>query len=163
MDANAKAIAARMSYSLFDDNAAQILDSGPNLIYVDILYRTGDDAHMFAARPPKLWVGRSEDRDYRRAHGRGQVRDAGIVANVDARASKPTRQVPQVLHSHRVIQSFFRTGAPLHFHGQAARQFAVSIQRPILARAAGEWMHHGEIAPLSKRAVNAWHRWSGAS
>jgi hypothetical protein len=43
-----------------------------------------EDGDMIAAGSPDAWIGRHENRNDRRAHGRGQMADAGIVPDVHA-------------------------------------------------------------------------------
>ena len=52
--------------------------------------RTGD---MLAARSPDARIAGQEDGDHGRTHGGGQMRDAGVVADVDARRRDPAGQI----------------------------------------------------------------------
>ena len=52
-----------------------------------------EDSDLWPARGPHLGVGGEEDGDYRRPCGRGQVGNAGVVADVDPRAGQPACQL----------------------------------------------------------------------
>jgi hypothetical protein len=67
----------------------QPADGGDHVAGLRALQR----ATMSAARRPDGGIGGEEDRDHGDACGRGEVRDSGVVADIDARGGKPARQL----------------------------------------------------------------------
>ena len=61
----------------------------------DNLRDTGafQNSDLRAAGSPDAWIAGEEDGDHGRPHGCGQMRDAGVVADVDARRCDPASQV----------------------------------------------------------------------
>ena len=71
--------------------------------------------------------------------------DAGVIADVDARGRKPTRQAVEIFEADGIFQGFLRAGAPFHGHIQMGRKLAETFERPVFAGAAGERVDYGEI------------------
>src|SRR5579885_20243 len=99
----------------------------------------GDEAHSCSARRPNAWVRRSEQRKRGNSGGGRQMGHPRIIANVDARASKPSSQIVQTLETELA-----RPRRPLHRHlgGKRACELFKTSQRPVLARTPGKRMEH---------------------
>ena len=72
---------------------------------------------MGAARGPDLGVGGAEERQNGRTDGGGQVRDAGIVADVQASSCQPAGQVIEIVDAYGAgKRGVVFAGAPFHRH-----------------------------------------------
>jgi hypothetical protein len=105
-----------------------------------------EDGDMIAARGPDARVGGDENRNDRRAHGRGQMADAGIVPDVHARGSDPAGEIVQIFD--------FAREAPLDAF-KLRRDGLKILQRPVFLQAAGIGVNDGEILSRGRRDFNA--------
>jgi hypothetical protein len=86
-----------------DGGVDDVLDAGAN---------EGGDVR--SSRSPNRGIGGEEDRDGGDSHRGGKVRDAGIVADIDAGRGKPAGQMIQVIVADGVLESIFGSGNPLN-------------------------------------------------
>src|SRR5689334_7574770 len=102
-----------------------------------------------ASRSPDGRIaGGPEEREHGSSDRGREVRDSGIVADVEAGAGEPAGQVPEVgnadgLGQRRVVVA----GAPADGHGprKAIGERLKLLERPVLFRAAGEGMDDREV------------------
>ena len=59
---------------------------------------------MGAARRPYVRISGAKKREYRCAHRRSQVRDAGVVPDVQTGARQPAGQLIEIFYTHRAIE-----------------------------------------------------------
>ena len=109
---------------------------------------------MLAAWSPNSWIARSENRGDWYACRRGEMRDAGVITDVQTGLREPASQIPQILISHCVVQRFFGSGAPSHWERKPLRQRAKSIERPVLAFASRKRMDDHNIISLNAREID---------
>ncbi len=76
--------------------------------------RIAQNHHALAARSPNFGIGGEEDRDDRNADSRGEMCDAGIVADIDARSGEPAGELIKVIVSDSVLERIFGSGDPTH-------------------------------------------------
>ncbi len=73
--------------------------------------------------------------------GGGQVRDAGVVTDVESGLRDPAGKVIEIVESLSSVQLFLRSREPFHF--AAKLQFLESAA--IVCHAAGKWMDDREV------------------
>lgn len=101
------------------------------------LIDAGLDEHagMCGAGSPDGGIGAQENCQNRDADGGGEMRDAGIVADVEPGARKPACQLIEVIVADSVLESIFGSGNPLDRKAKARGDGAEVLERPIFSRA----------------------------
>src|SRR5579863_263121 len=118
-----------------------------------------EHGHAAAARRPYARIGGQKDRYHWSSDCRGQMRDAGIVADIGACAGEPASEVVEIVEAHGVLQWLFRTSGPLHrytelFH-QAPGDRPKLIDGPAFRNAAGKRVDHDEVLDRDLRHFDA--------
>ncbi len=97
--------------------------------------RIPQDDGSLGAGSPDGGIRCQEDRDHGNANCGGEMRDPGIVADVNPRASEPARELIKVIVSDSVLEGIFGSGEPFDRHPQPAGDHPEIFERPVLARA----------------------------
>ena len=91
--------------------------------------------HALGAGSPNGRIGGEEDRHDGNADGGGEVSDAGIVADVQARRGEPAGELIKVIVSDSVLEKIFGSGDPFDRAGERGGGGTEIFERPVLARA----------------------------
>lgn len=97
--------------------------------------RPDQDFNALGPRSPNSGIGLDENRGHRYSDGSREMRDSGIVADVDARGGKPAGQVVEVVVSDRVLDRILRSSDPADGEAQALGCGAKIFDRPVFSRA----------------------------
>jgi len=100
---------------------------------IDIGIGEGDD--LPAAGSPHRGIGGEENRHDGHTHGGGEMRDSGIVSDVDASGREPAGQLVQVVVSEGAFERVFGSCDPADRTVESLGDSAETIQRPVFSRA----------------------------
>jgi hypothetical protein len=97
--------------------------------------RALENGRVRTARSPDHRIGCEKDSDHRGSDGRGEVGDAGVVAEIHSSGGKPARKAVQIADTHGSFQQILRTSAPFDRHIEPRGDRAERIKRPVFSRA----------------------------
>ena len=91
--------------------------------------------NLFGARRPECRVGGQENGDRRDSDSGRQMRDSGVIADVERGGGEPAGKVVEVVVPDSVLDSIIRSCDPPDGNRKAESDVAKSIERPVLSKA----------------------------